>query len=384
MNRGKPHPLLDAWVSRLAHSSISRVVFVRFDWSDLPGSTDRFLSVLLSRSPVHLNAIGTVIWTIPGDIETFVDHVNSRLEEDNSTDPKDDPAFLAVMQAITNGLLHHTAPNRGIEARLRFPELVQDVDMERIADTWEKTVEKTLERLGPVHGTRPIAVKSVFVQDDVAVANGYRDIEPRAPGAWDALLPSELGLMDDTGEIDLFDIKAAENELLHFIADNETERRARRHFFLISDIESKDSELFFRFDIAAWYMAWWELVVRVLVERMAGDELEFTLVVHGQQPKRWRNMAQLLVARVKAVVPEVSLTMCDTSEQENTIDTNMRETWWIAPESLSPPGAHAIHCTSAGPRLDYLSATVHTSSVVHRYTNQLVDLLTVIEEGGTA
>lgn len=379
---GEPHAFLDAWVSRLARAPISRVVFSRFDWSDLPGSTDRFLSILLSRSSVHLEAIDAVIWTNPPDTELLYRHVNAELERNDQLDPRNDPAFSALIEALAIDLLHHSALNPGIEARLSYPDIVDDVDMEHIAAVWHETVEKTLHRLGPVYETQPIAVDAVFVKDEFAVANGYRDIEPRAPGAWDALLPSELGLMEDTGEIDLFDIKAAENELLHFVADNESEKRVKRDLLLFSEIPLQYRDLFLRFDVAAWYMAWWELAVRVLAERMAGDQLEFTLVVAGLQPKRWRKMSQLLVARVKAVMPEASLTICEESLNEDIVNTNIGQTWWIAPDDSPPTAPHVIHCPSDGPRLEYLSATIHTSSVIHRYTNQLVELLEVMEKGG--
>ncbi|GEM_PF-4078491 len=181
------------------------------------------------------------------------------------------------------------------ELPLFQPQLFPNTVLIHIHRIWE-TLYKNLKNQFSVQPLQdPHGASLDFTTDpEIQMMGGYNDIELKGEGNWTALLPSELVFMENGDDIDYFDAKFTESELLFFRRDEGAEKIMHRKVIVMINANT------FRESIRSMgrMMAWIELVWHLADNLFKKDEILFEVQMKFNDAQLKRQLISLLDFRI--------------------------------------------------------------------------------------
>lgn len=171
--------------------------------------------------------------------------------------------------------------------RLALSQVIASAEL--LARGLPKRIRNTRRRAGHV-STR-------LLDDSAYPVGGFSSISTR--GSIENLVTSELALMEDGDEVDLFDVRLMEGELLYYTRDETAFVRARRHLVLtlsagLLQVRYRDEGLPFQRPVLA--LGWVVALARVLVRWLAGEDLLLQILLPPEESDTEANLLRLALA----------------------------------------------------------------------------------------
>lgn len=185
-------------------------------------------------------------------------------------------AFGRAREAITAAevtLVERLSELRGRADRLALVQIVES----------SAALRRDLPRVVRVGRRHQGHVPTITEDESNYPVGGFTSITTR--GSFENLVPSELAGMEDGDEIDLFDVRYAENELLYYTRDESSFHRRYRNVFIVLDqgidrLRHRDRALPWQTRILAFGL------VHALVHQLARWLSTFSLSVTVVWPER--------------------------------------------------------------------------------------------------
>jgi len=187
------------------------------------------------------------------------------------------------------------------EFRIHYPRIFEDAAVEDLHRFWESSYRRYQTLLGPVPVLEEDTDNLVdYAEPEMQMTGGYCDVEIRGEGNWTALLASELSFEDPEMEVDYFDIKYMEGQLIFFKKDEGADRIIRRRIVLALDAEA------FRVNTRALAraLAWIQLLASICLSLYMKDRVQLILLLKTGIQDLDRRIRQLMQLRLNRQNPD--------------------------------------------------------------------------------
>ena len=230
-----------------------------------------------------------------GDIDSLGQQL-AILPDDYQTNPE----YLGYLSDFDQSLreyLYH-CPDFGLteELRLQYPEVLSSATVEQLHRHWDALYSRYYYMTGVISPLEEDAEDlEMFAEPEMQMSGGYCDLEMRGEGNWSALLASELAYQDETMELDYFDIKYLESQLMFLKKDEGADRVIRRRLVLNVDAEPFAVNL----RALARCMAWVQLLISVAARLYEKDRVQLIVLLHTGDKNLTKNILQLFMLRIQ-------------------------------------------------------------------------------------